>query len=182
MVIRGGHPEGQCPAVLVTSPPSLGSCRALRSWSGTWRGCRGRSRSMRVSKSNWLRKPRYTFGCRGHTEGRSYHPRGVGRGPESLGAQAGWAGHPAVLSSTMEPGGKRKIDGRVPCGVLGGKVKDGHNPRDETQTKSDVKGHCCNSTPCSRIALCLLVFQRHIWTCLMGTVAETPMAWFWMSL
>lgn len=46
-------------------------------------------------------------------------PEGWDGDQQSLGAQAGCAGHPAVLSSTVDPDGRRKIDGRVPCVGVG---------------------------------------------------------------
>lgn len=46
-------------------------------------------------------------------------PEGWEGDQQSLGAQAGWAGHPNVLSSTMDPDGRRKIHGRVPCVGVG---------------------------------------------------------------
>lgn len=93
---------------------------------------------MRVSKSNWLRKPRYAAGCRGHTEGAGpIIPEGWDEDQQSLGAQAGWAGRPAVLSSAMDPEGRRKITqiAECPVWVLGEEVKDGQYPRDQTQVK-----------------------------------------------
>lgn len=77
---------------------------------------------------------------------------------------------------------EEKYMAEFPVWVLGEEVKDGQCPRDKTQRKSAMRGPCCNPTPCPRTAVCLLVFQRHVWICLMGTVVEIPMTWFWMSL